>query len=297
MKRLPLLSRWPARVLVLLSLSVGSCGPTAGQQATLVAVSVNATLTSEAGRLPSPPTIAPTVTAPPPAQPTIPPQFTGQLLTRQAPSDLSEQGYAVATKVANWKRTKYDPLTKNLFGWCDNPQPRIDADGGKTRFFFNQNTYHVTFTSGDNSASRWCAPYGTYYDFNASIKALLVDADPSASYGLVFRLYHQSYSSMIGFWLTADGKYYVGSDDEHGNYINLQGLTDASGLQPNGEWNKLTVDAEGSVFTFFINDLFQSQLTYDSGSTAKGGIGVSVDVQNPRRSVDVQFSDYEIREP
>ena len=291
------LGRRSALVIVLLSLLVVFCGPTSQQQATLVAVSVNATLTAEAAHVPPPATIAPAIPAAPVPQPTIPQGSAGVPLTQQAGSNLSEQGYAVATKAANWKRTKYDPLTKNLFGWCEDAHPEVGSDGSSARFFFNQGVYQVTYKTGDQGASRWCAPYGTYYDFNASIKTLLLDADPSASYGLVFRLYHQSYSPMIGFWLMPDGKYYVGAVDEHGNYANLQGLTDASGLQPNGEWNRLTVDAEGSVFTFFINDMFQSQLSYDSGSTAKGSIGVSVGVQNPRRGIDVQFSDFEVREP
>lgn len=188
-------------------------------------------------------------------------------------------------------------MTKNLFGWCEDPQTEIGSDGSSARFFFNQGVYEAMYKSSDKGGGRGCAPYGTYYDFNASIRALLVDADPSASYGLEFRSYQQSYSGGMGFYLTPDGKYYVGAFDEHGNYKSLQGLTEASGLQPNGEWNKLTVDAEGSVFTFFINDVFQSQLTYDSGSTAKGSIGVAVDVENPRRSIDVQFSDFEVREP
>ncbi len=297
MKRSSLLSPLAIPLIVSLSLLAGSCGPTQEQQATLVAVSVNATLTSEAARVPSPPTIAPMVTAPPRVQPTVPQAPAGPLPTELAAPNQSGEGYAVATKAANWKRTMYDPLTKNLFGWCEEPQANIGSDGSSARFFFNQGIYQATYKSGDNGGSRSCAPYGTYYDFNASIRALLVDADPSASYGLVFRYYHQSYSSMMGFWLTPDGKYYVGAVDEHGNYVNLQGSTEASGLQPNGQWNKLTVDAEGSVFTFFINDLFQSQLTYDSGSTAKGGIGVNVMVDNPRRSIDVQFSDFEVREP
>jgi hypothetical protein len=157
--------------------------------------------------------------------------------------------------------------------------------------------YEVNYTTGDTGASRWCAPYGTYYDFSASIKTLLLDADSSATYGLVFRVYHQSYSSLIGFWLTPGGQYSVGAYDEHGNYVSLQGLTDASGILPAGQWNKLTVDAQGSLFTFFVNDVFQTQLTYNSGSTAKGSIGVSVGVGSPHRSIDVQFRDFEVREP
>lgn len=294
MKRLPLLSRWPARFLVLLSLLVWSCGPTAAQQATLVAVSVNATLTSEAARVPPSPA---TIPASPIAQPMTPQASAGPLSTELAAPNQSGQGYAVATKATNWRRTMYDPLTKNLFDWCESPQPVVGSDGSTSRFFFNQGVYEVSYKTGDKGAGGWCAPYGTYYDFNASIKALLVDADPSADYGLVFRLFHQSYSSMIEFLLSPDGKYSVGAYDVHGNYISLQDWTNASGLLPNGQWNKLTVNAEGSVFTFFINDVFQTQLTYDSGSTAKGSIGVSVDVANPRRSIDVQFSDYEIREP
>lgn len=63
MKRLPLLSRLSAALVVLLSLLAGSCGPSPEQQATLVAFSVNATLTSEAARVPPPPTIPPTIPA------------------------------------------------------------------------------------------------------------------------------------------------------------------------------------------------------------------------------------------
>ncbi|MGA2110569.1 MAG: hypothetical protein ABSG98_00295 [Anaerolineales bacterium] len=274
-------------------LLLGWCCTASGQQATLVAASVNATLTAQPPQgLPAAPTV--------PAGPTAAATF---LSTPQAAAGgnqaqgSSVQGYAVATEAINWKRTKYDPLTTNLFGWCENSKPIVGSDGGTSRFFFNQGVYEVSYTTGDTGASRWCAPYGTYYDFSASIKTLLLDADSSGYYGLVFRVYQQSYSSLIGFWLSPSGQYYVGAFDEHGNYVSLQDLTDASGLLPNGQWNKLTVDAEGSVFTFFVNDVFQTQLTYNSGSAAHGSIGVSVGVNSPHRSIDVQFSDYEVREP
>jgi hypothetical protein len=291
MKRLPLLSPSTIALAVSLSLLALACGPTTEQQATLIAASVNATLTAQG------PHVAPTLSGPSRVQPNTPQNTLEAVQTAGPAPNLSQQGYAEATKVANWKRTKYDPLDKNLFGWCEDSRPNIGSDGSSSQFFFNRGAYEVIYKSGDKGAGSWCAPYGTYYDFNASIKALLVDADPSADYGMVFRLYHQSYSSMMDFVLSPDGKYAVAAYDTHGNSTGLQDWTPSTGLLPNGQWNKLTVDAEGSVFTFFINDVFQTQLTYTSGPTASGGIGVLVDVGNPRRSIDVRFSDFEIREP
>jgi len=273
----------PAAAVALLLLG-WCCNLAGGQPTGSISAAVNATLTAVA-QGPSAPIPLPTPTEAP-----------GGVTQAQG---SAAQAYALATETVNWKRKMYDPLSSDIygFGWCDDSSPVVSSDGSSARFYFNQNKYEVSYTSGDTGSARWCAPYGTYYDFSTSITALLLDADPSASYGMVFRVYQQSNNSQIGFWLSPAGRYAVGAYNPQGNYISLQGWTPATGLAPSGQPNQLTVVAQGSQFTFYVNRVYQTSLTYNSGSTASGSIGVSVVVGSAHRAIDVEFSDFEIRVP
>jgi hypothetical protein len=68
-------------------------------------------------------------------------------------------------------------------------------------------------------------------------------------------------------------------------------------MKPQGEWNKITVSAIESDFTFFINDKFQTSLTYKGADVVKGSIGLVVNSDVPRKTVEVLFDDLTIREP
>jgi hypothetical protein len=66
---------------------------------------------------------------------------------------------------------------------------------------------------------------------------------------------------------------------------------------PQGEWNKLGVSGVGPVFSFFINDKFQTSVTYNGADAGKGTIGLVVNSDEPGKNIEVFFDDFTVREP
>lgn len=207
------------------------------------------------------------------------------------------QIYLTATDMAKWTLKLDEPFSSNIFEWCDDATANTRSDGTKSRFYIENGHYHIKYTEGEEPGGLWCAPYGTYYDFQLSIFTKLIDGADGTYYGIIFRAYHQSYSSSVNFLINPDNEYLVRARSNDGGYVILQNWTASYDLKPLGEWNKITISAVGSEFLFSINDVFQTRIVYENDDTEKGSIGVSVGSQISRKSIDVIFDNLIIREP
>jgi hypothetical protein len=187
-----------------ISLLLTGCGPSLEQQSTLVAVSIFSTMTAEAtskvSAMPLPPTGSPTETSIP--IPTDTPTDTPTLVpsptsTPNQTATALSQIFEAATVQAGWKPALYDTFGDNVFGWCNDISVVTSDDGAKSRFFFDNGVYHMTYTAGDKYPQTWCAPYGTFYNFQLSVLSKILYGDPETAYGVVFRVYQQSFKGLI----------------------------------------------------------------------------------------------------
>jgi hypothetical protein len=275
----------------LLSLFLVGCGPSTEQQSTLIAVSIFDTMTAEATRKVTP-TPTYTETSTPIQTPTITNTPTPDLTT----TALAEL-YQAATSQANWKPSLYDSFGLNVFEWCNSTDILTHDDGGKFQCHFLDGTYQLIFTSGDKYPQTYVSPQGFYYDFNVSVLAKLITGDPETAYGLVFRAYFQSLKGLTRFILSPANEYRIDTRDSNNNWIVLQDWTKTNDMKPQGEWNKLGVSGVGPVFSFFINDKFQTSVTYNGADAGKGTIGLVVNSDEPGKNIEVFFDDFTVREP
>jgi hypothetical protein len=294
------MSKIPAFVCLftLVSLLLAACGPGLDQKSTLVAGPTFSTLTAEATLKATPVPLTSTSTStniPTPASTytPIPPSTSTPDQTAVAFSQILE----TATAQAGWKPKLYDTFGHNVFGWCNMRSVATYVDGAKNRFYFDNGVFHMTYTSGEKYSQLWCAPYGTYYDFQVSVLAKFISGDPETSYGVAFRVYQQSFKGFSRFIINPANEYRVDTRDSNGNWVVLQDWTKSNDMKPQGEWNKLTVSAIGPELTFFLNDKFQTYLIYRGADAEKGSIGLVVHGEIPGKSIDVLFDNLTIREP
>ena len=279
-------------IAITTSVLAASCGPNLNQQSTLVAMSIISTLTANAksnvSSTPLPPTGTLTDTPTPKPPSTSTPNQTATVLS---------QIYATATVQAGWKPSLYDSFGSNIFEWCNDNSVSISDDGAKTRFFFDNGVYHMTYTAGEKYPQSFCGPHGNFYDFQVSVLAKLISGESETSYGVIFRTYHQSFKSLSRFIINPGNEYRIDTRDFNGNWTILQDWTKTNDMKPRGEWNKITISGIGTEFTFYINDRFQTRLIHDGAATEKGVIGFVVNSAAPRKSIDVLFDDLTVREP
>ena len=259
------------------SLMLVSCGPSSKQQSTLFAVSFFSTLTAEAS---SNITLIPTMTPIPD-------------LTANALSQI----YKAATSQASWKTSLYDSFGNNVFDWCNDTSTTILDDGAKFHCHINNGVYQLNYTSGEKNPQVYVSPQGFYYDFNVSVLSKLINGDPETSYGIVFRAYQQDNKGLTRFIINPSFEYRIDTRDSNNNWIILQDWTKTNDLKPQGEWNKIAVIGVGPFFSFFINDKYQTSLTYNGADAGKGTIGLVVNSETPRKSIEVFFDDFNTREP
>lgn len=148
-------------------------------------------------------------------------------------------------------------------------------------------TWNVT---AFQSVGRWCLPeIEPTADFYLAVDAQRVSGPVDASYGMVFR--------------HSEGSYYLFSirDDGFFNFNLWYGFewsaiidwTGTLAIRP-GEVNRLAVQAEGTQFTFFINDEVVAQA--ESAQLSEGEAGLSVLLVTPGDAVFV-FDDFAILVP
>ena len=167
---------------------------------------------------------------------------------------------------------------------------------------FSDDTAAITYRIADgtyrwivvpNSSSNWhreIAELVPVTDFRMSVEMRQATGDKDGSYGIAFRS-------------NAEGTYYFGAiDDGHfvvSSYDSAQGIwsaliseTETSAVVP-GEPNKLTIHAEGSHFTFLINDQIVAELENDQ--FAEGVFGLVTGLPDMAGETVFVFDNIELR--
>jgi serine/threonine protein kinase len=136
---------------------------------------------------------------------------------------------------------------------------------------------------------RWQPDIASVSDFYLTVEARRVSGSEDGRYGLVFRY--------------ADGDYYLFRirDDQHfqlllwyeDEWMALIGWTETSTIRP-GQVNRLTVIAEGTRFTFYVNDQLVGEA--DDSRLSSGRVGVSIALDTDDAAI-LEFDNFEVRAP
>lgn len=127
-------------------------------------------------------------------------------------------------------------------------------------------------------------------NFGMSVDAKQIDGPKTARYGIFFR--ESSFVDGYYFGINNKGEYFL--DLYNGEWITLIADTKSKLILPN-EYNRLTVIAEGSHFTFFINAQYLAEYTDERMKSGK--VGLFSMVYEPNQNAIFEFDNFELRVP
>lgn len=130
--------------------------------------------------------------------------------------------------------------------------------------------------------------HGNARDFQVQADVLLGEGAVRSNTGLVFR--YRAPDSYYTFSIRSDGAYSVFSNTE-GQWFPLQTWQRSSAIHPQG-WNHLRVVGKGTVFSFWINNIFVTTVT--NQYIDSGGAGFAIDV-GAGDTVHFEYDNFEFR--
>ncbi|MEZ4733153.1 MAG: trypsin-like peptidase domain-containing protein [Caldilineaceae bacterium] len=125
-------------------------------------------------------------------------------------------------------------------------------------------------------------------DFYATMDGQIINGPNDVSMDLVFRYDDEGNYYVFGINNAQQFSVYLWHNKE---WTTLIGWTTSSAIQP-GEMNKLTVLAQGTHFTFFVNDKFVADLI--DTQLLSGQVGIAVELNNAGDEAVFEFDNFEL---
>lgn len=233
------------------------------------------------------PTVTPSATPSPTvtASPTL--DVTATAIALQA----TDTAVAYQTSVANAAITGRSILKEAFDSNKNNWQvEKTDDDYALTTYKIADGNYTWDVTAHQPLISWVTANTNAVSDFYVTIEIKQASGPDSADYGVVFR--EDANSNFYYFGINEQGQYalYLYNQD----WSTLIDWTQSDFIQPD-EFNKITVLAEGSHFTFFINNQYLTEITDDS--IKSGTVALAVELATESDQAVFQFDNIELRTP
>jgi len=127
-------------------------------------------------------------------------------------------------------------------------------------------------------------------DFALNVDAKQIGGPTTGEYGLTFR--EDADFNSYYFGITNKGEYFLYLYNDE--WITLIDYTKSKLILPN-EYNRLTVIAEGSHFTFYINGQYVAE--YTDELIKKGRVGLFSLLYDPDQQAVFEFDNFELRAP
>ncbi|MEJ5239608.1 MAG: family 16 glycoside hydrolase [Anaerolineales bacterium] len=128
-------------------------------------------------------------------------------------------------------------------------------------------------------------------DFRVSVSFRQVSGDMDAQAGVVFRLTDNGYYMLK---VSPESQEYVLDLWHNGQWVTLIDWTPTSAILPK-EWNRIEVEANGSLFTIWINGVFVDNVS--DSTLARGKMGVMMGFFDPGDEAIFEFDNFEVRVP
>jgi tRNA A-37 threonylcarbamoyl transferase component Bud32 len=128
-------------------------------------------------------------------------------------------------------------------------------------------------------------------DFYLAVNAQRISGVADGQYGVVFR---RADRDNYGLFKIEDSQYYKFSVRYEGEWDTIVDWTESSAIHPVGV-NRLTVIAQGSHFTFYINDQYVGEA--DDDRLNVGIAGLAIELLDASDAANFEFDDFEIRAP
>ena len=127
-------------------------------------------------------------------------------------------------------------------------------------------------------------------DFYLSVDVRQVSGPDSADFGIIFR--EDDNGNFYYFGINDSSQYTL--YEYFGEWTTLIDWTESDLIRA-GEPNRITMIAEGSQFTFFINDHYLASITDEHIS--KGGVALAIEMAQEDDQAVFEFDNFELRTP
>ena len=138
----------------------------------------------------------------------------------------------------------------------------------------------------------WSMPdIASVSDFYLTAEARRVSGVEDGQYGVILR---RADRDNYGLFKIEDSQYFKFSVRYEGEWETVIDWTEASAIRP-GEVNRLTVIAEGSHFTFYINDEYVGEA--DDDRLTRGQSGLAIELLDAGDAATFEFDNFAVRAP
>lgn len=233
------------------------------------------------------PTVTPSATPSPTltATPTL--NMTATAAALQA-TDTAMAYQTVAANAASSGRVIFkDTFDSNKNNW---QIKQTDDDYALTTYEIADGMYTWDMTAHQPVISWITTSPKSLTDFYLSVEIKQASGPDSADYGVVFR--EDADSNFYYFGINEQGQYALYLYNE--GWSTLVDWTQSDLIQP-GEFNKITLIAEGSHFIFFINGQYLTDITDDSIRSGTAALAVELAEENDQAVF--QFDNFELSTP
>jgi serine/threonine protein kinase len=188
---------------------------------------------------------------------------------------------------AHWPIILCDTFDTNVNDWLTGDYSSERVTGGNRDV--TNGKYRWEANSSQGVVWRAIPDIASVSDFYLTMEARRVSGSERGRYGLVFRYADRDY-----YWVK------IGDDQNfrldlryEDEWTTLIGWTETSAIRP-GQVNRLTVIAEGTHFTFYVNDQYVGEA--DDSRLSIGRVGVAVEIYAGDAAV-FEFDNFEVRAP
>ena len=259
-------------------------------QATSTARAVHATAAAQAAQATATAQIVQATGTAQAAQATATAQAAQTTATAQAQAAATVEAGMDATllEASHWPTILYDDFSADVNDWPSGEYSDELVEGNRQ---FTDSQYHWEATAF-GGVVWWSIPeVSPVSDLYLTVEARRVSGNTDSQYGLLFR--RADRDNYYIFRIRDDGDYQFRTRYE-GEWHTLISWTESGTIQP-GEVNRLTVVAEGSHFTFYINDQYVDE--YDDDRLSSGTSGLLLGLNKEGDTVVFEFDDFELRAP
>lgn len=240
----------------------------------------------------STPTASPTLTRTPTPKATATststptPNLTATAEVLQA-TDTAVAFQGTATSAANWKSVTTDTFDSNKNKWLTEA---ADDEFSNTNYQVVDGKYRWEVTAHKPFMGWVRVSTKKLGDFYVSFDIQQVSGPDTADFGVVFR--EDNDGNLYYFAITNNGQYAF--YEYNSEWSTLIEWTETD-LIKKDEVNRITVVAEGSQFTFFINDQYLASFTDEH--LAKGTVALAIELANENDEAVFEFDNVELRVP
>jgi len=210
--------------------------------------------------------------------------------TAQAQATATAEAGMDTTLLAasSWPLVLYDDFSADVNDWSSGDYSDELIEGNR-QIADGQYLWEATAMGG---VVWWSIPEtSSVSDLYLTVEAQQTGGTTESQYGLLFRRVDRD--NYYLFRIRDDGDYQFRMRYE-GEWQTLISWTESGTIQP-GEVNQLTVVAEGSHFTFYINDQYVDE--YDDSRLSSGQSGLLLGLDEESDTAIFEFDNFELRAP